>query len=312
MKNEQYPLTESIRKSSREMVRELGMLGDLYGKLLPTNSQSHILVELGRGVPMGVQDLAAVLRLEKSTVSRVLEGMVKKNWVKLVVDKADKRKRWVQLTKQGTEVLAKVDTTANSRVAEALQLLSPSERSTLEAGLGFYANALRRARLEREVVVRVVRASDDPTLAKVIRKVMYDFGVRGDGFACNDPEVEWISKAYSKPRCRYFVAEIGGKIVGGGGVAPLDGGDSDTCELKKMYLSAEARGHGVGRLVLDRCLTAAKEFAFKNIYLETLHSMKAANRMYESYGFQPLAEPLGNTGHTSCDRWMLKKLLGNH
>ncbi len=62
-------------------------------------------------------------------------------------------------------------------------------------------------------------------MAAVIRTVMPEFGAVGDGFAINDPEVDWLSRAYAEPRCAYFVIERDGKVLGGGGVAPLTGGD---------------------------------------------------------------------------------------
>ena len=76
----------------------------------------------------------------------------------------------------------------------------------------------------------------------------------GCGFAINDPEVDWMSRAYAQPRCAYFVVERDGVVVGGGGVAPLEGGDADTCELRKMYFLPQARGLGAGAAMMQRCL----------------------------------------------------------
>ena len=60
-------------------------------------------------------------------------------------------------------------------------------------------------------------------MAAIIRAVMPEFGAVGDGFAINDPEVDWMHRAYSAPRCAYFVLERDGVVIGGGGVAPLAG-----------------------------------------------------------------------------------------
>ena len=149
--------------------------------------------------------------------------------------------------------------------------------------------------------IRPIAPADDADVARIIRTVMPEFGAVGEGFAINDPEVDWMYRAYSAPRSAYFVVEVGGRVVGGGGVAPLEGGDADTCELRKMYFLPDARGLGAGRALIDRCLDAARAFGFKRCYLETLCGMDAAIRLYERTGFRRLPGPLGNTGHGGCN-----------
>ena len=80
-----------------------------------------------------------------------------------------------------------------------------------------------------------IEPRDDARMASIIRTVMPEFGASGCGFAINDPEVDWMSRAYAQPRSAYFVVEARGVVLGGGGVAPLEGGDAATCELRKMY-----------------------------------------------------------------------------
>lgn len=46
-----------------------------------------------------------------------------------------------------------------------------------------------------------------------------------------------------------------GEIVGGGGVAPLAGGDGETCELQKMYLSSKLRGKGIAKKLFSNLLS---------------------------------------------------------
>jgi putative acetyltransferase len=150
-------------------------------------------------------------------------------------------------------------------------------------------------------VIRKVRKEDDPQIANVIRTVMPEFGASGQGFAIHDKEVDNIYEAYSQPRTAYIVCELDGKILGGGGIAPLEGGDEDTCELKKMYFLPEGRGKGLGQEVLKACLHAAREKKFRYCYLETFNTMKGAMKLYEKNGFKKIPGPLGNTGHFACD-----------
>src|SRR4249919_1085678 len=121
--------------------------------------------------------------------------------------------------------------------------------------------------------LRPIEPRDDAAIARIIRTVMPEFGASGEGFAINDPEVDWMSRAYAAPRSAYFVVERGGVVVGGGGVAPLEGGDPDVCELRKMYFLPSLRGLGAGAEVMRRSLDAARAFGFKRCYIETLTGM---------------------------------------
>lgn len=156
--------------------------------------------------------------------------------------------------------------------------------------------------------IRPVEPRDDAAMASIIRTVMPEFGACGAGFAINDPEVDWMSRAYAAPRCAYFVVEVDGRVVGGGGVAPLEGGDADTCELRKMYFLPEARGLGAGSALMARCLDAARAAGFRRCYLETLTGMDAAMRLYERSGFRRIDAPLGDTGHGGCNTFYLREL----
>jgi putative acetyltransferase len=157
-------------------------------------------------------------------------------------------------------------------------------------------------------VIRPITPADDAAMAAIIRAVMPEFGAVGDGFAINDPEVDWMSRAYAQPRSAYFVVERDGAVLGGGGVAPLQGGDGDTCELRKMYFLPQARGLGAGSAMMERCLQAARGFGFTHCYLETLCGMGAAMRLYERSGFRRIDAPLGATGHGGCNTFYLLDL----
>ena len=75
-------------------------------------------------------------------------------------------------------------------------------------------------------------------------------------------------------------------FVGGGGIYPTDGLAADTCELVKMYLLPEARGMGLGRELIEKSLTFAKEYGYQKVYLESMPELKQALKVYEKFGFE--------------------------
>ena len=156
--------------------------------------------------------------------------------------------------------------------------------------------------------IRPIETRDDADVANIIRTVMPEFGANGPGFAIHDAEVGAMHGAYSRPRCAYFVVELDGKVVGGGGVAPLENGDPSVCELRKMYFLPVLRGRGAGEALMARCLDAARAMGFRQCYLETLSGMDAAQRLYERSGFSRIPGPMGATGHYSCDKFFIRDL----
>ncbi|MFK5983355.1 MAG: GNAT family N-acetyltransferase [Flavobacteriaceae bacterium] len=158
------------------------------------------------------------------------------------------------------------------------------------------------------LIIRPILKKDNPHIAKVIRKVLVDFGVPKVGTAYADKTLDTLYEVYQKPRAFYFVVELNGKILGGAGVAQLDNYEGNVCELQKMYFLEEARGLGLGTKMINLCLEKAKGFMFDKCYLETMTYMKAAQKLYQKNEFKYIDGPMGNTGHYSCPVHMLKDL----
>lgn len=158
------------------------------------------------------------------------------------------------------------------------------------------------------VQIRKITPKDNPAVERIIKEVMPEFGASAPGFAIHDPDVLNMFQAYDAPRSVYLVCDVNGQVVGGGGIAPLKGGDANICELQKMYFLRSSRGKGYGNALLQACLRAAREFGYKNCYVETFHTMSQAIAVYEKSGFQQIPGALGNTGHFACDRFFLLDL----
>ena len=75
-----------------------------------------------------------------------------------------------------------------------------------------------------------------------------------------------------------------GEILGCVGLLPVD---ATTCELRKMYLTPDVRGRGLGRCLLDHALARARELGFRRVVLETNTVLVEAIALYRSQGFSP-------------------------
>ena len=156
--------------------------------------------------------------------------------------------------------------------------------------------------------IRPIRGEDNAAVAGIIRDVMTEFGAVGRNFSISDPEVAAMYEAYPSPTAAFFVIEHQGRVLGCGGMGPLADGPPDVCELRKMYFRPELRGTGMGTRLLAVILDAARQSGYRRCYLETLGNMAGARRLYLKHGFGVLDRPLGDTGHSGCNSWMIKDL----
>lgn len=156
--------------------------------------------------------------------------------------------------------------------------------------------------------IREIRLEDNPKIAKAIRSVLIEFGVPKVGTAYEDKSLDCMTETYDSQKKAYYVVEKNGEIFGGAGIAQLDNYDGNICELQKMYFMSEARGKGLGSVMMEKCLQFAKDVGFEKCYLETMPYMDDARKLYRKVGFEAIDGPMGDTGHYSCSVWMLKNL----
>jgi putative acetyltransferase len=156
--------------------------------------------------------------------------------------------------------------------------------------------------------IREIQRKDNPAIAAIVRDVLMELGAPKVGTAYADPYLDSLFEVYAVPKAIYFVIEKYGNIIGGAGVMQLENSEENICELQKMYLLPEGRGLGLGKSLIDNCIEKATEFGFEGCYIETMTYMEDAQKLYKKLGFNYLDKPLGNTGHSSCPVWMLKKL----
>lgn len=160
----------------------------------------------------------------------------------------------------------------------------------------------------QDFIIREIQPKDNAQMATVIREVILEMGAPKIGTAYEDKATDQMFENFEKPTSFYFVVEHNNKVVGGAGIAKLDSFEGATSELQKMYFLPIARGKGLGSKLIKTCLEKAKTLGFDNCYLETMPYMEAARKLYKKNGFTNLDKPMGNTGHYSCNVWMIKEL----
>lgn len=108
-----------------------------------TNTQCHLLGELGRAGPLPLSELGARVFLEKSWVSRAVDAMVERGLVTKEPNPADARSWLVTLTAEGERTVKELDRTLDEHADHLLGSLSARERADVERSLLLLMKALR-------------------------------------------------------------------------------------------------------------------------------------------------------------------------
>jgi carbonic anhydrase len=134
------------------------------------------------------------------------------------------------------------------------------------------------------VTLRTLTADDHDAIEQVRQYFRNYAGWLGVDLSYQNFEQEMASLpgAYAGPEGRLFFAEVGGQPAGCVGVRPFSDG---TCEMKRLYVDPEQRGHGVGKALALAAIKAAKEIGYKRLLIDTLPSMRMAVKLYRELGF---------------------------
>jgi len=297
-----------LREYSRDFVRGWGILQDKSDEVGLTYTEGHTLTELSRHGALTTGELAHLLKLDKSTVSRTLVRLEKRGWLSAFENASDRRQKPFRLTHDGERRVDVINQFANHRVQRLLELLEPEEREVVLQGMKLYTKALLQSKDEITFTIRPIQKGDGSVLAKIFYRVAIEYATTGPGGILQDKELDILDSFYEQGKSAYFVVEKEGVVLGGAGFAPLKGVEGEICELQKTYLLPEARGFGLGVRLVNKCLELAKLRGFTACYLETSSKMRRALALYRKLGFEELDGPMGDTGHHQSECWFLKEL----
>jgi putative acetyltransferase len=108
------------------------------------------------------------------------------------------------------------------------------------------------------------------------------------------------------PAIRFFTLREDGVLMGCGALKRLEPGHG---EIKSMRTSDSALGRGVGKVVLDQLVAAARSDGMTRLSLETgsTEQFAAALRLYEKEGFEACGA-FGDYGDTPFTRFFTRKI----
>ncbi|MGI8787195.1 MAG: GNAT family N-acetyltransferase [Pyrinomonadaceae bacterium] len=101
-----------------------------------------------------------------------------------------------------------------------------------------------------------------------------------------EKELANLPGKYAAPDGRLFLISVDDKIAGCIALRKID---DETCEMKRLFVREDFRGSGLGKTLIERLLSEAKEIGYERMLLDTLpDKMPKAVKLYESHGFHKI------------------------
>lgn len=288
---------ETFRALTRALVRYFGDLEALGSGGPREDAAARVFSAIGRqGTP--VRQLREQLGLDSGYLSRLLRMLERRGLIQTEARRGeDARYRFVRRTRAGHAHARRLEARAQSRVQALLGALPRHEARRTVAAATQLERLVRRSSLVIE--------PEDPSsrsakwcFARYFDELDERFPGGFDRYAGGGT----VRSELLPPRGRLLIARLEGVPVGCGAIRAAGAG---VAEIKRMWVAPSARGHGVGRALLEALERVARRQRVRAIRLDTHASLAEALRLYRKAGYRRIARYNDNP---YAQRWFEKQL----
>ncbi len=266
-----------VRSFNRIVTRRVGALEDNYLSRGRPLGEARLIFEVGACDGSDVRILRKKLGLDAGYMSRLLRSLEKQDAIKLTRKAEDGRVRKVQLTDKGRTEFDAYDALSDDLAQSILAALSAPQRERLVASMGEVERLLRAASVEISVA-----SSDSEDARCCLAQYFAELNQRFDnGF---DPATG--ASAGAEASGQFVVARIDGDAIGCGALRQLEAGVG---EVKRVWVSASARGQGVAGRIMQKLEAIARESGFHTLRLDTNKALTEAHALYRKLGYHEIA-----------------------
>jgi len=266
-----------VRRFNRTVSQRIGALNDNFLDRRRPLGEARLLYEIGRD-GAEVRTLRARLALDSGYVSRLLRSLERQGLVTAQAAADDGRVRRVALTRKGRREVAELDRRADAFAESVLAPLGAAQRDRLIAAMADVERLMRASAVQIEA-----EAPDSADARRCLEQYFRELAGRfNTGF---DPARSISANAdeLTPPAGIFIIARLGGQPIGCGALKVKD---RQIGEVKRMWVSADARGLGIGRRLLETLETLAREFGLRTLRLETNRTLEEAQALYRQCGYR--------------------------
>ena len=289
---------DKMRAASRDIVRELGFMQKGLAGTALSPSAVHAIIELGYGTVTNASDLGDMLHLEKSSVSRLVQNLLKDGLIEGEANPADRRSRQLGLTADGKALLKTLEDFGRQQMRSAFDHLAKDDLPIVEKGLALFAKALRRQgnSTAGSRALEIHQGYCPSVIASVVGlhasyyATNYGFGAVFERKVASEMS-EFMGRV-ENPMNTIFSAFVGETLLGS---VSLDGEDLEegVSHLRWFIVSPESQGLGIGNQLLEKATSFVDATGFERTRLWTFKGLDAARHLYEKHGFELVREHRG-------------------
>lgn len=272
---------EAVRRFNRTVAERSGTFGDRFlGRGRPYG-ESRILWEIG---PDGaeIRDLRARLGLDSGYVSRVLRSLEKTGLINVKASRTDGRVRLARLTRAGRAERSELDRRSDQAAWSIVEPLSETQRTRLLSAISEVTRLLTAS--------MVTIAVEDPRSTDArwcIQQYASELNERFEAGWDPTRSISADADELTPPRGLMLVARLRAKPIGCGALKFHRGAPT---ELKRMWVSRDARGLGLGRRLLHELESHANRSSGSRVVrLETNRTLAEAINLYRTSGYREVA-----------------------
>jgi DNA-binding MarR family transcriptional regulator/GNAT superfamily N-acetyltransferase len=267
----------TVRSFYRALTLRVGVFTDRFlGRERPI-AESRLVFEIG-GDGAEIRELRSRLDLDSGYLSRLLRSLERQGLVEVAALEADLRSRRACLTAAGRAELAELDRLGDRFAEATLEPLDEAERRRLVEAM---------ADVERLLNLSFTRISlEDPESADAkwcLGQYFAELGERfEEGFNAGR-SIPAEAGDLRPPRGVFLVARLDGRPVGCGALKATEPGAGS---IKRMWVSRQVRGIGIGRRLLSALEKEAADLGIGLLRLETNKSLNEARELYRRSGYR--------------------------
>jgi DNA-binding MarR family transcriptional regulator/GNAT superfamily N-acetyltransferase len=268
---------DAVRKFNRAVTQRVGALDDEYLSRDRSLGLSRLLWEV-ESDGSEVRVLRLRLNLDSGYLSRQLRRLESEGLVTTDLDSDDGRVRKVRLTKAGIAERAVLDRASDELAESILDPLPDGQQARLVAAMMEVERLLLASQVRIEITDPRV-----PDARYCLRSYFEELRRRFDtGF---DPaqSISASNEEMTLPNGLLLVARSQGAPIGCGALKLHP--RTRIAEVKRMWVSPDVRGLGLGRRILERLVYEATARGMETLRLETNRTLAEARRLYQTAGF---------------------------
>jgi DNA-binding MarR family transcriptional regulator/GNAT superfamily N-acetyltransferase len=288
-----------IRAFNRFYTRQLGLLNEHIARSGFSLAEGRVLYEIGqRGYATG-RELAAALKVDPAYVSRILLKLLGDGLAASSPRIGDKRSTTIALTKEGDAAVEGLDELNSQAVAALIAAVNDDELPALVAAMKTIQMILgdEPPPPPAPIILRGPQVGDLGWLTQR-NGVIYNqqFGWNGDFEALVAGIYREFHELPPDPPKNLWVAERNGRILGSIFVIPFER-STEVAQLRMLYVEPEARGLGIGTLLVKQVVEFSRRSGYRRVRLWTQANLLSARKIYAAQGFKTVgSEPRHSFG----------------